>query len=109
MAGKFEVFMDSDSHFRFRLAAPDGTVVAVSGAFEDKAAVVAGIAAVRECAGTGLVTDLCPAATAAPAAPAAVRAQLEPNCGDQRVPATTTHTFVLAKGPHRRLTAPRWT
>lgn len=109
MAGKFEVFLDSDSHFRFHLAAPDGTVMAVSGAFEDKAAVAAGIAAVRECAGTGLVTDLCPAAKAAPTAPAVVRAQLEPNCGDQRVPATRTHTFVLAKGPRRRLTAPRWT
>lgn len=109
MAGKFEVFLDSDSRFRFRLMAPDGTVMAVSGAFEDKAAVAAGITAVRECAGTGLVTDLCPAATAAPAAPAVVRAQLEPNCGDQRVPATRTHAFVLAKGSRRGLTASRWT
>ncbi|WP_246848772.1 DUF1508 domain-containing protein [Pseudarthrobacter sp. NIBRBAC000502772] len=44
--------------------------MAVSGAFENKAAVVAGIAAVRECAGTGLVTDLCPAAKVSPTAPA---------------------------------------
>ncbi len=113
MAGKFEVFLDSDSHFRFRLAAPDGTVMAVSGAFEDKAAVAAGIAAVRECAGTGLVSDLCPAAKSAPTTPAptpvVVPAQIEPNCGDQRVPATRTHTFILAKGPRRRLTAARWT
>lgn len=113
MAGKFEVFLDSDSRFRFRLTAPDGTVMAVSGAFGDKTALAAGIAAVRECAGTGLVTDLCRAAKAVPTAPAAAavpgRAQPQQNCGDQRVPATRTHTFVLAKGPRRRLTAPRWT
>lgn len=61
MAGMFEVFVDGESCFRFRLKAPDGTVMAVSEAFGDKAAAVAGIAAVRECAGMGLVTDLCPA------------------------------------------------
>jgi len=60
MAGMFEVFVDGESNFRFRLKAPDGTVVAESTAFSDKPAAVAGIAAVRECAGTGLVTDLCP-------------------------------------------------
>ncbi|RAX46310.1 hypothetical protein DQ354_05085 [Arthrobacter sp. AQ5-06] len=111
MAGKFEVFLDSDSHFRFRLTAPDGTVMAVSGAFADKTAVAAGIAAVRECAGTGLVTDLCSAAEVASAAPIAVvvPAQLQPNCGDQRVPATRAHTFVIAKAPRRRVAAQRWT
>jgi uncharacterized protein YegP (UPF0339 family) len=103
MAGKFEVFLDSDSHFRFRLAAADGRVLAVSGAFEDKAAVAAGIAAVRECAGTGLVSDLCPAAQAAPRVPGVVPAHVESNCGDRRVRATRTHTFVLAKVPRRRL------
>lgn len=60
MAGTFEVFVDREAHFRFRLKAPDGTVVAESAAFSDKPAAVAGIAAVRECAGMGLVTDLCP-------------------------------------------------
>nr|BFE43002.1 hypothetical protein GCM10017547_08950 [Pseudarthrobacter oxydans] len=59
MAGKFEAFVDSDSSFRFRLLAPDGAVMAVSGPYQDKAALAAGIAVVRECAGTGLVTDLC--------------------------------------------------
>jgi uncharacterized protein YegP (UPF0339 family) len=59
MAGLFEVFVDAESHFRFRLKAPDGIVMAVSRAFDDKPAAVAGIAAVRECAGTGLITDLC--------------------------------------------------
>jgi hypothetical protein len=86
--------------------------MAVSGAFEDKAAVAAGIAAVRECAGTGLVTVLCPNAMAAPTAPAPaavlVPAQLQPNCGDQRVPATRTHTFVIAKTPRPRVAAPGW-
>lgn len=60
MAGTFEVFVDGEALFRFRLKAPDGTVVAESAAFSDKPAAVAGIAAVRECAGMGLVTDLCP-------------------------------------------------
>lgn len=61
MAGKFEVFVDAESHVRFRLKAPDGTVLAVSAPFADKRGAAAGIAAVRECAGMGLVTDLCPA------------------------------------------------
>ena len=60
MAGTFEVFVDGESNFRFRLKAPDGTVMAESAAFSDKPAAVAGIAAVRECAGMGLMTDLCP-------------------------------------------------
>ena len=59
MAGKFELFLDAESKFRFRLKAPDGTVMAVSEAFRDKSAAVAGIAAVRECAGMGLISDLC--------------------------------------------------
>jgi uncharacterized protein YegP (UPF0339 family) len=109
MAGKFEVFLDADSRIRFRLIAPDGTEVAVSGSFEDKAAVAAGIAAVRECAGTGLVTDLRPAARVAPPAPAVATAQLESTCADQHVPAPRVHTFVSADAPRRRVAAPRWT
>lgn len=57
MAGHFELFTDHRSHVRFRLLAPDGTVLAVSGPFDDKKAVAAAMAAVRECAGTGLVED----------------------------------------------------
>ncbi|WP_347886544.1 DUF1508 domain-containing protein [Pseudarthrobacter sp. CC12] len=57
MAGMFELFMDSESSFRFRVTAPDGTVMAVSKAFENKNAAVAGIAAVREYAGMGLISD----------------------------------------------------
>lgn len=60
MAGTFELFRDGGVSFRFRLKGPDGTVVAVSGPFSDKASAVEGIDAVRECAGTGLITDLCP-------------------------------------------------
>ena len=59
MAGTFELFVDAESKFRFRLKAPDGTVMAVSAAFSDKSAAVAGIAAVRELAGMGLISDLC--------------------------------------------------
>jgi uncharacterized protein YegP (UPF0339 family) len=116
MAGKFEAFVDSDSSFRFRLLAPDGAVMAVSGPYPDKAALAAGIAAVRECAGTGLVTDLCPAGVAARQAPARVPAPAEEpataaartECEDQRVPAGG-HTFVFARGLRRQGARPRWT
>lgn len=60
VAGRFELFVDAGSCHRFRLMAPDGAVLAVSGPFVDKAAAVAGIREVRECAGTGLVSDLVP-------------------------------------------------
>ena len=60
MAGMFELFIDEDTSFRFRLKAPDGTVVAVSRSFPDKPAAVVGISDVREYAGMGLITDLCP-------------------------------------------------
>jgi uncharacterized protein YegP (UPF0339 family) len=62
MAGMFELFIDGESFFRFRLTAPDGTVMAVSKAFDDKPAAVAGIAAVREYAGMGLIADVSSAA-----------------------------------------------
>jgi hypothetical protein len=38
MAGKFELFLDREANFRFRLRAPDGTVMAESAAFSDKSA-----------------------------------------------------------------------
>ncbi|MCU1433365.1 MAG: hypothetical protein JWR71_90 [Pseudarthrobacter sp.] len=108
MAGMFEVFLDADSLFRFRLKAPDGTVVAVSGAFADKSAVAAGIAAARECAGTGLVTDLSaaerhdrctPARAPVPARSVAVPSvavqapAAEPACDVQRVPVSRVRAF----------------
>ncbi|MFN3924136.1 MAG: hypothetical protein ACK4K6_10870, partial [Pseudarthrobacter sp.] len=74
----------------------------------------AGIAAVRECAGTGLVTDLCSAGAAtrqarvpAPAEEPVIAAP-RTECDDQRVPAGG-HTFVFAKGMRRQGTRPRWT
>ena len=60
MAGMFELFIDAEAYFRFRLTAPDGTVMAVSKAFDNKTAAVAGIAAVREYAGMGLIADVSP-------------------------------------------------
>ena len=125
MAGKFEAFIDADSFFRFRLLAPDGAVVAISGPYEDKASVAAGIAAVRECAGTGLVTDLCPAGAVTrpggavnrpgtpPAAEAAASAAeppaaVVPVCGEERMLARL-HAFAPAKSPRRQATSPRWT
>lgn len=57
MAGMFELFIDAESAFRFRLTAPDGTIMAVSRPFDTKTDAVAGIAAVREYAGMGLITD----------------------------------------------------
>jgi uncharacterized protein len=60
MTGKFELFIDENLYFRFRLKAPDGTVVAISRPFSDKSGAVSGISAVREYAGMGLITDLCP-------------------------------------------------
>ncbi|MGN7201202.1 YegP family protein [Arthrobacter sp. SAFR-044] len=117
MAGKFEAFVDAESFFRFRLLAPDGAVIAVSGPFEDKAAVAAGIAAVRECAGTGLVTDLCPAGavarpaavpvSVAAAAPVEQPAAVVPVCGEERTP-SSPHAFALADALRRHATAPRW-
>lgn len=58
MAGRFELFLDADARYRFRLMMPDGKVMAVSRDFDDKQSAVAAIAAVREYAGTGLITDL---------------------------------------------------
>ena len=57
MAGQFEIFTDAESKVRFRLLAADGTVLAVSTAFDDKRQAANGIMAVRECAGTGLIRE----------------------------------------------------
>lgn len=57
MAGHFELFTDHQSAVRFRLLAADGSVLAVSGPFDDKKAVAAAIFDVRECAGMGLIED----------------------------------------------------
>ena len=58
MTGMFELFTGSDASYRFRLTAPDGTVIALSRPFPDKSSALAGIAAVREYAGMGLVSEI---------------------------------------------------
>ncbi|MGZ4660032.1 MAG: YegP family protein [Arthrobacter sp.] len=58
MTGGFEVFLDTQLRFRFRLVDADGAVLAVSCPYAGKREAAAGIAAVRECAGMGLITDL---------------------------------------------------
>lgn len=76
MAGRFELFIDAQSQFRFRLLDARGAVMAVSSGFEDKRAAVAGIEAVRECAGMGLITDAsdqAPVRTREPDSPATRR------------------------------------
>jgi uncharacterized protein YegP (UPF0339 family) len=105
MAGLFELFLDAESYFRFRLKAPDGTVVAVSKAFDDKPAAVAGIAAVRECAGMGLITDLCPASREASVA--AARPAFVPRAPEHRTP--VSDTGARAKILRGTAAAPRWT
>lgn len=110
MAGIFEVFVDAESYFRFQLKAPDGTVMAVSKAFDDKAAAVAGIAAVRDCAGMGLVTDLCPASPSnsakAPPAVSVPQAPGEQTREDQSTPASDFRT--RARALHPAVIGPRW-
>ncbi len=112
MAGIFEVFVDGESLFRFRLKSPDGTVIAVSTPFEDKTAVVAGIAAARECAGMGLVTDLCPATgvrqPAATVLPSAIpHNAASQGCDEPRKAANGFRTHAKELG--RASAAPRWT
>jgi uncharacterized protein YegP (UPF0339 family) len=84
----FELFVDAESHFRFRIKAPDGTVMAVSKAFTDKASAVAGIAAVREYAGMGLVSDLTPSASRTPPA---MHSSLSPAHEVRRISAADIH------------------
>ena len=108
MAGTFELFVDEESNFRFRLKAPDGTVMAVSAAFSNKPAAVAGISAVRECAGMGLITDLCPKGSGQ----SGVREPAHPSDAlparhDWHKRADSFHT--RAKTIRRAATMPRWT
>lgn len=99
MAGMFELFIDEDMCFRFRLKAPDGTVVAVSRSFPDKPAAVSGISAVREYAGMGLITDLCPEVPVHSAAPPAPGTRQAPRSSADR-PAGAPRR-ATATGSHR--------
>ena len=106
MAGTFEVFLDEESNFRFRLKAPDGTVMAVSAAFDTKSAAVAGIAAVREYAGMGLIADLCPAGMLQKPAAAVPASAVPQTQHGRRKPADDFH--IRARALRRAATAPRW-
>lgn len=95
MAGMFELFIDED--MCFRLTAPGGDMVAVSRSFPDKLAAVSGISAVREYAGMGLITDLCPEvqvhqSSAAPPAPDTPQGPQAPADCPPKVPRRTGAT-----------------
>lgn len=79
MAGMIELFNDEDSNFRFRITGPDGTVMATSCAFPDKASAVAGIRDIREYAGMGHITDMCAPAVARTAVKQVAPVAGEPN------------------------------
>lgn len=105
MAGMFELFIDTESAFRFRLTAPDGTVMAVSKPFDTKTDAVAGIAAVREYAGMGLITDH--STTTPNAAPPATWTDLGSQTDDSpRMPKIDFHT--RARAVRRAVSGPRW-
>ncbi|MEW1808766.1 DUF1508 domain-containing protein [Pseudarthrobacter sp. NPDC080039] len=105
MAGMFELFMDAESAYRFRLTAPDGTVMAVSKPFNTKSDAVAGIAAVREYAGMGLISDQCTTS------PTNARSAARSDSGDKpddapRLPHIDFHG--RARAVRRAVSGPRW-
>ncbi|MDP9886769.1 YegP family protein [Pseudarthrobacter enclensis] len=105
MAGMFELFVDAESTFRFRLTAPDGTIMAVSKPFDTKTDAVAGIAAVREYAGMGLITDHCTTSTNAP--PSTALSDTDGQTKDSpRMPKIDFHG--RARAVRRAVTGPRW-
>ena len=103
MAGMFELFVDAESTFRFRLTAPDGTIMAVSKPFATKTEAVAGIAAVREYAGMGLITDQCTKSTNAAVPSVWSDGQAEDSL---RMPKIDFHG--RARAVRRAVSGPRW-
>lgn len=99
MAGTFELFADADSRIRFRLVAPNGCVLAVSGQYPDKYQAAAAIKDVRECAGTGLIQDLTPPGSA-PAVPSRSSPRMLPSANGAAGP------FGAAWKPRRGLAKP---
>ncbi|HJW00986.1 MAG TPA: DUF1508 domain-containing protein [Arthrobacter sp.] len=106
MAGMFELFVDAESCFRFRLTAPDGTVMAVSKAFDTKTAAVAGISDVREYAGMGHITDLCPTARTTAPPPDTHDLPVAPSHEVRRIPAAELHAS--SRAIRRPTNRPRW-
>ena len=56
MAGKFELYKDKSSKFRFRLKASNGQIIATGEAYETKASALNGIESVKKNA-AGATTD----------------------------------------------------
>lgn len=54
----FEIFLDISRHYRFRLKAPNGEIIATSQAYTTKQACQHGIQCVRVYAPTAAVRDL---------------------------------------------------
>jgi uncharacterized protein YegP (UPF0339 family) len=57
VAGKFEMYKDSQGKFRFRLKAGNGEIIAVSEAYNSKASAMNGIESVQKNAPTAAVDD----------------------------------------------------
>lgn len=58
MAGKFEVYTDSQGQYRFRLKAGNGEVIATGEAYPSKDGALKGIEAVRRAVGDAELADL---------------------------------------------------
>lgn len=54
---KFELYADRRGHFRFRLKATNGKIIAVSEGYTTKAACLAGVESVRKNAPTALIEE----------------------------------------------------
>jgi uncharacterized protein YegP (UPF0339 family) len=58
MAGKFEIYKDKSSKFRFRLKAGNGEIIAVGEAYDSKAGAKNGVESVQKNAAGATVVDL---------------------------------------------------
>jgi hypothetical protein len=57
MAGKFELYNDTQGKFRFRLKAGNGEIIAVGEAYESKASAINGIESIKKNAPEAAVVD----------------------------------------------------
>ena len=58
MAGKFEIYSDTSGHYRFRLKAANGEIIATSQGYVSKEGAKSGIASVQTNAPTAAIEDL---------------------------------------------------
>jgi len=58
MAGKFELYKDKSGHFRFRLKAGNGEIIASSEAYNSKASAKNGIESVKKNAAEAAVVEI---------------------------------------------------